>query len=104
MHTRTNASAVVPPEVEMGRRKRQTHLTFEPVVASRGTDGGSDGEDKHAPPSPKRVFAPANVRYSQHAVRVRSMPRFLVKDGGEGGKAKKAERRLGMLFFAFYAS
>ncbi|KAJ1337509.1 DUF4211 domain-containing protein [Microdochium nivale] len=78
----------------MGRRKRQTHLTFEPVAASRGTDGGSDGEDKHAPPSPKRVFAPANVRYSQHAVRVRSMPRFLVKNGGEGGKAKKAERRL----------
>ncbi|KXJ97666.1 hypothetical protein Micbo1qcDRAFT_230260 [Microdochium bolleyi] len=76
----------------MGRRKRQTHLTFEPLAAS-----GSDADSNHngqAQPSPPRIFAPANVRYSQHAVRVRSHPRLLVRDSSEAGKGKKKERRL----------
>lgn len=127
----------------MGKRKRQTHLTFEPLVASGGIsnsnsdsrkskssnrgnggqarqvaggghsdddpfqEGNNDDESNNnknnddaltsPQPTPRKEsnFAPANVRYSQHAVRVRTKPRLLVSDKNDRfDKARKKERRL----------
>lgn len=130
----------------MGKRKRQTHLTFEPLAASggigssgsksqsRSSDRGNGGQVSQAAgggqhgdegdpfqdgshndetnnndsaptcpqPTPRKEsnFAPANVRYSQRAVRVRTKPRLLVSDKNDRfDKARKKDQRLGECLF-----